>query len=202
MACLAGIVGNNVVGYLYTKTKVRRTLDRRPNQLITKVISEYKEIFVRTNEGLVFPLLSGKPNMIRLLKCFDQIVHGLYYHEYQKVLIGETRTIVNFVEYNSPNTDTLRRFIQARFAKESDQYPKKGHNPTVFYYQIVPPDQFGLILFKLTFYEGTDVFVCVKDDRGNEPFDLSMKFIEGGIRTSIEFEGTEYIFNDEASNRR
>lgn len=197
MACLAGIVGNNVVGYLHTKTKVRRALERRPNNnLIHKVIADHKALFFRTKKGIVFPLLSGKPNMKRLLKCFDQIVFGLYFYEYRRILRGETRTIVNFVQYNDRNTERLRQFIKARFDQESHLYPRRGSNPAVFYYQIVPPDKFGLVLFKLTFYEGTDAFVCVKDDEAKEPFDLSMKFINGGFKTIIAFGGKEYVFNE------
>jgi hypothetical protein len=195
MICLSSIVGNNIVGFIQTKTKVRRALDRKHQGFIERIIKDAKDVNVKTEDGMVFPLLSGKADLKRLRKCIDYIAHGIYYLEYGRNLKGETITLFNFIQYPDKNTNQMMTFLKDRFDNESDVYLRKGSNPKVFYYQIVPPDNFGLIAVKLTFFEGTHIFTTIKDENAKKPFDLGTQLILNGVKTTIEYNGKNYEFN-------
>lgn len=195
MMCLASIVGNNSIGYIQTKTKVKRALERKYEGFIEKIIENAKDLRIKTKEGLVFPILSGKPDLERLHKCVEYMTSGIYYHEFGKQLKGQTNVLFGFIEYEDKNTNQFKTYFKDKFESKSDKYPAKGSNPKIFYYQIVPPDKFGIIALKLTFYGGTDIFISVKNENSKEPFDLVMQLIKDGVKTRLQHNGKDYEFN-------
>src|SRR5580765_5494653 len=46
MAALSGIVGNNEVGYVHTKTKVKRALARKSKHFIKSIFKEHKSYLI------------------------------------------------------------------------------------------------------------------------------------------------------------
>ncbi|AUD04043.1 hypothetical protein [Spirosoma pollinicola] len=107
MATLAGVVGNNIVGYIHTNTKVKRALDRKKD-LVNSTIFNAKKITGKTIEGLKFPLLKGSPDINRLTKCFEYIAYGLYFIEYKKRFEGECSVFISFVRYKNPNLEKTK----------------------------------------------------------------------------------------------
>jgi hypothetical protein len=145
MACLAGIVGNNYIGYFHTRTKVSRALKRKKIEFVNVIMKDPKEFIVKTKNGLHFPLLLGHPDYNRLIICFEHIAFGLYYHEFKTRFIGECRFILGFIKYNDENTEKFKDIISYKFTQEAKDYPIKGANPDIFQYQFGLPDNFGLI---------------------------------------------------------
>jgi len=157
MATLAGVVGGNFVGYNQNRTKVRRALDRKTD-LINAVFKEYVNSTIVSKEGNEFPVLYGATDQPRLEKSLELIAYGLYYHEFKKKFEGMCDVILGFVFYNDENLNQLKIFLQKKEEIESDAWVKKGSNQEVFYYQFIPPDEFGFIGLIMTFYGKTKVY--------------------------------------------
>jgi hypothetical protein len=195
MACLPGIVGNNVYGYLQMKTKVNRALNRKHKGFIERIIKDAEQIDFKTETGHFFPILAGSPDIMRLKKCIDHVVYGLYYHEFGKRLRGEIQMLFGFINYADKNTNGIKDLVKEQFKIEWQKLEMKGSNPKIFYYQLIPRDNFGLIGLKMTFFEGADIFISIKDEDSKEPFDLGMKLIQGGSKTTVKLGDKEFKFN-------
>lgn len=194
MACVSGIVGNNSIGYLQLKTKIRRSFDNTKG-LVNRVVGNYQEKEVRDKNGVALPVLAGSLDYTRLQRCIEYIAYGLYFHEYGKQFIGDAQIIFGFLRYRDENINTRKAYLKDVFENETDKYPKRGDNPEVFYYQIVPQNTPGLIALKFTFFEGTDFFIRMKDQDSKEIFDLGEKMIQDGFKVTIKYNGKDYVFN-------
>lgn len=196
MSCLAGVVGNNYIGYIQTKTKVARAFHRK-EKLSQAVIKNAIDFNVKSEDGTLFSMQTGETDNKRLLKCFKQISYGLYFYEFDEVFKGECKVTPGFLNYSDKEIKTLQELLEKKEKTDAVLWPKKGHNPTVFYYQFSPPDEFGLITLILTFYEGAKVYVCFQ----KESIDLSNNLFhllrESGIPISFEFpDGSEFKFTN------
>lgn len=195
MAFVSGYIMNNAIGYLHTKTKLKRTLDKIHDGFIEKVIKGAKAVNSKTKDGFEFPLLSGQPNIERLSKCIEQIACGLFFHEYQNPFRGQVRIIYGFLEYQDENVNKMKSYLKDVFDGSTIEFPRKGANQKVFYYQLIPPNNLGLISIRITFFEGTHFFIALLPEGSPEPFDLGMKMIQDGSKTTIKFKGKDYEFN-------
>jgi hypothetical protein len=70
MACLAGIVGNNVIGFFHNMTKVKRALERKDDDFIHVLMKDPKHEAVKNEQGNMLPVLVGRPHIERLRSCF------------------------------------------------------------------------------------------------------------------------------------
>ncbi len=74
MVSIAGIVGNNLFGYLQTQTKVDRAIRRKSKDFLNKeIIKNYKNQTLNSKSGKKYPVLYGNPNYERLINCFEHI---------------------------------------------------------------------------------------------------------------------------------
>ena len=73
--------------------------------------------------------------------------------------------------------------------------PRVGRNPEVFFHQFVKPDEFGLIMLRMCFYGGVDIYVSLLPDGVSIPGNLAMEFVSRGIETHLPLEGKDYRFN-------
>lgn len=196
MVSIAGIVGNNRLGFFHTKTKINRAIRRKSKDFLNKaVIKNHKDLVIETKRGGKFPVLYGNPDYDRLVKCFESIAYGLYFNEYKKTYTGEIKMLLGFINYNDPNNNTMIFFIKERFEVEELALEIQGENKEVFKYQFCKPDKFGLIGLKLTFYGATDVYISFLPDNSDPPFDLGMELIKKGIPTTIMLNENEFEFN-------
>lgn len=195
MACLAGIIGNNIIGFIQTKTKVARAF-QRSEKLQNTVIKNPQDLKIKTKNGIVFPLQYGTSDNKRLLKCFKYIAYGLYYYEFKKVFTGECKIIPGFLDYQDENIATLQKLLRKKEETDAVNWEKKGDNQDVFYYQFSPRDELGLIALILTFYQGTRVYIAFQDISVKMPYNLINELIKAGLSVIFEFpDGSKYEFN-------
>ena len=186
MACLAGIVGNNEVGFVQTKTKVSRAVKRR-EKLANFIIKDPINFQIKSENGIIFPLQYGSIDNKRLIKCFEHIAYGLYYHEFNKVFDGECGIIPSFLNYKDEEIEKVQEILKKQEEYQAKNWECKGENPEVFYYQIAPRDYLGFIILILTFYETAKVYVSFRESDIEKPFDLIEELIKAGHKVNYEF---------------
>ncbi|MBI2966795.1 MAG: hypothetical protein HYY40_03145 [Bacteroidetes bacterium] len=191
--CLAGVVGNNLLGYFHTRTKVKRALVRKGKDSIYTIFKDPEHKYFKTKGGKIYPVIQGSPHIDRLIKCFQHIACGLYFSEYKKVFKGECIILMGFLKYKDENFDKIKIWCKRAFELQSENWKIKGTNPEIFKYQFGVADNNGLVPLKMTFYEGTDVFASFKDENAKEPFDLATKLIQSGIKTIVKLGDEETI---------
>lgn len=196
MACLAGIVGNNFLGYFHTHTKVKRAILRKGETFRNIIMKEIQETNFKNESGISFPVLVGRPHFDRLDSCFNHIAYGLYYHKFGKRFEGEIHSMIDFLSFDDEKTEKIKLLIRKRLEVEPEKPEIEGANPEIFSYEFYKPDEFGLISLRMTFYEGSKVFVAFKESGLEEPFHLTTALIESGVKTFVKFDdGTDFEFN-------
>lgn len=196
MACLAGIVGNNVIGFFHTHTKVKRMLERNGKQFVHVLMKEAQSLTIQDQKGVKFPVIVGRPDFNRLEESFKHIACGLYYHKFGHRFDGECFVLLDFVTYEDEKQEKFKLLCRKRVEAEPKKPKIEGSNPEIFKFSFFEPDEFGLIGLSMAFYEGAKVFVSFKSKNAKEPFYLPMEFINSGIKTHITFDdGTEFVFN-------
>lgn len=196
MITITGIVGNNFLGYLHTKTKINRAIRRKSSDFFSKVVMKNpKDLIFEAKNGVKFPVILGSPDYQRLVKCFENIAYGLYFYEYKMSFKGQIKMLLGFLNYEDPDRNKFISFIKKRFEIEELALDLKGDNPDVFTYQFCKPDKFGIIGLKLTFYGATDVFVSLVPDNNEIPFDLGMFLLNKGLPIKFLLGDEKYEFN-------
>lgn len=196
MGCLAGIVGNNVIGFFHNLTKVKRALDRKGEDFIHVLMKDSKRETIKNPEGGIFPVLVGRPDFDRLRSCFLHIAYGLFYHKFGKAFTGECHIIMDFLTYDNEESEKYKLLCRKRFEMEPKKPKTEGSNPEIFRYEFIEPDEFGLIALRITFYEGTNVFIAFQDADVKKTFNLVTELIGSGVKTIVTFkDGSEFEFN-------
>jgi len=195
MVSIAGIFGNNPLGYFHAETKVNRALRRKSKDFLNKVIlKNYKSGEIELSFGKKQPIIYGNPDLNRLICCFKNIGYGLYYHEFHHSFKGEIEVLPGFLKCDD-NTNTLVKLINKKFEVDEKTTGVKGDNPSVFCYQFCEPDQFGLIGLQMVFYGGTVVYIAFRPEGAQKPFDLAIALMNSGIPTTINIKGAKFEFN-------
>lgn len=196
MGCLAGIVGNNAIGFFHAHTKVKRAMHRKGKDFIHVLMKDVQKLNIKSSKGLTHPVLTGKPDFNRLQLCFEHIAYGLYYHKFGKRFEGECHILMDFLTYEDERAENFKLLCRKRIEVEPKKPKKEGSNPEIFRYNFFEPDQFGLIALQLMFYEGAKVFVAFEGNDANEPNDLISLFIKSGVKTVVGFDdGSQFEIN-------
>ena len=199
LVSLAGIIGNNSIGYRQQRTKVDRAVRRSSYRLLEKVfVANRKLARIEVSDNKFIDVIVGTPDADRLVQCFDRIVRGLHYHHFGTKLIGETKSLLGFVFHNSISAKNLQEFIKQRAKMELAARPKHGSNQEVFYYQTTEPDEFGAFLFHLSFYGAVSVYVAVVLEGNPRPYHLGIDLMNRGIRTLLSLGDESYEINGDA----
>lgn len=194
MVSLAGIIGNNSIGYRHKLTKVDRALRRTSNRLLDRVFKTRKTYVVRLDSNKFLKVVWGTPDAPRLIRCFDHVARGLYFHHFGVRFDGEVKPYLGYLTPPKGNPAEFDRFIKHRAGIDLASKQKFGSNPDIFCYQITDPDVFSIRLFHLCFYGGLTVY-CSFVPSGVVPAHLGFAMMNAGIRTTIELEGQKYEFN-------
>lgn len=198
MVSIAGVVGNNLLGYLHTQSKVSRALRRKSSDFINKVVlKNAKSIDFETKDGTKYPVLLGNPDLSRLKKCFEYIAYGLYYHEFNHSFKGNMKVIPGFVKYDDKDINMLVELMRRKIEVDEITIGKKGDNPYVFQYEFCKPDKFGLFALRIVFYGAADVYIGFQPENSEDPFDLTIALLNSGIHTTIDIKGQTFEFNKE-----
>ncbi len=196
MGCLAGVVGNNAIGFFHADTKVRRALKRKGRDFIHELMTDVKEINLNSAKNYKFPVLVGLPDLKRLHSCFRHISHGLFYNKFGVNFIGKIHIVIDFITYEDPKIEQHKLLCRKRFELEANKSQKEGNNQKVFLYEFIEPDEFGLIAMSMTFYEGAKVFVSFQGNDTIEPKNFLTELIKSGVKTFVKFDdGSNFEIN-------
>lgn len=200
MVSIAGIIGNNSIGYEHYNGKIQRALKRTSYRLLEKVF--LKKQFTRIgDENKFIDVLWGTPDYKRLIDCFTHIAHGIHRHHFKVNFEGTTKALLGFLHTNVPNPKVFKAFIKEKAALELADKTKHGDNPSVFYYQYTEPDQFGIFLVKLCFYQNVDVYISYMPSTAEKPFDLGFELICSGMETVVTLGDKEFRFNSKSDSK-
>lgn len=196
MVSLAGIIGNNSIGYRHKLTKVDRAIRRSSFRLLDKAIVKKQQVVkVELEENRFFDVIWGTPDVERLRRCFDRIVRGLHLHHFGDPLEGETKMLLGYLFHSDRSAKNFTQFIVDRAAVELADKPRYGKNDEVFYYQVTEPDQFGFFLFRRCFYGGVNVYAAVMPKGVERPYHLGMELMNQGIKTVFTLGNRSYEVN-------
>lgn len=194
MISIAGIIGNNSIGYEHYNGKIQRALKRTSYKLLEKVFLK-KQSFRIGNENKFLEVIFGTPDYARLVNCFTHIAHGIYRYHFQENFQGELKPFLGFLHSTEKNPKVFKEFIAHRAALDLEGKTMHGDNKEVFYYQFAEPDQFGIFLVRLCFYENVNIYVSYMPTGSKTPSDLAMELMNRGIKTIIRVGDIEYEFN-------
>jgi hypothetical protein len=196
MVSLAGIIGNNSIGYLHKVTKVDRAIRRSSFRLIEKSLVKNRRIFkIEIEKNKFIEVIWGSPDVDRLRRSFDRITRGLHLHHFGKPLIGATKPILGYLFHNDRSAKNFNQFITDRAALDLAGKPRHGKNQDIFYYQVTEPDEFGLYLFRLCFYGGINVYEAVIPQGVVLPPNLAFELMNRGIKTIFTLGDKSYEIN-------
>lgn len=195
MVSIAGVLGNNSIGYRHAKSKVDRALKRSAYRLLDKAFLTRKTIRLG-DDNKFLDVIIGTPDYQRLISCFSYISFGIFRHHFKSNFQGQCKSILGFLHYKEKNSKSFTAFIKQKALQELENEPRYGNNQRIFFYQFAPPDKFGAFLLRMCFYDGVDVFTSFVPKTATLPTsDLTMALIKAGIKTTITLDGKEHEFN-------
>ena len=196
---LAGIIGNNSIGYTHKFTKVNRAIKRSAFRLLDEAMNEKRLEWLEFAPNKFIDVIWGTPDYVRLSNCFDRIARALYFNSFGSRFLGTTRVLLGYVLDQSKNPAEFKKFIKEKVKSELASKPRLGANPEVFTYQFTDPDHYGLFVLHLQFYDGLDIYISFMPERFTPPKNLAMELIKIGIHTVLLVDGRSYQFNTENS---
>lgn len=195
MVSLAGVIGNNSVGYRHKFGKVERALRRRSYRLLSKVLlGEHTLHQLPLDNNRFVEVIWGTPDVERLTRCFEHIGYGLHYHHFGRQFSGTLRVHLGFLQHPEGNARTFNAMIRARAEIDLAGQPTLGANPDVFRFIVSEPDSFSTFLMKLHFYGGLEVYVAFIPDGIDLPAHPLNELLKAGIPTTVTLKEQEFSF--------
>lgn len=196
MACLAGVVGNNSIGLIHLQTKFKRAIERKSGDFMDSIIKDRVPLNLKTESGKQYPVLIGMADLPRLHSCFNHIAHGIYRHKFGKRFKGKVHIIIDFLNYESEETENYKLLCRKRFEMEPQKLQTEGNIPDIFRYEVFEPDEIGMIAMRMVFYGHASVFVAFQPETTQDPQDLMSLMIKEGLPVTVFFEdGSEFKLN-------
>jgi hypothetical protein len=195
MVSLAGIIGNNSLGYRHKLTKVDRAIRRSAGRLLDSVFKRKTLHKVQLKDNKFIDVIWGTPDIERLNKCFEHIAYGLHHFHFGKRFEGRIRIMLGYLHHETGDAKTFCEFIRDRSEIDLVGQPKVGENPAAFFFQVTDYDQFGLFMIKMCFYGGLNVYAAFVPQSTDAPTNLASVFIDSGIHTVVTLGEKTYEFN-------
>jgi len=195
MVSIAGVVGNNSIGYSHYTGKVSRAIRRSSFRLLSNVFSKRKKIKLNIKNNRFIDVIVGAPDLNRLLSCFEHIAYGIYRHQFGEKFIGEIKVTLGFLTSSEETPENFKEFIKHKFKSELAHKPLLGENPSIFHYQFTDIDKNGIFGLKMCFYNNVDVYVAYQPKGIKKPFHLGMALMNDGVKTIFKIEDREYEVN-------
>lgn len=196
MISVAGIFGNNSIGFRHKLGKVDRAIRRSSGKLLNSVFTERKHFVldkIKANEFI--EVIWGTPDHERLVRCCASIAQGIYYHEFEHRFSGRLQILLGHLRYSDPNSAQFVRFIKDRVDLELSNKPRRGDNQDAFFYQITDPDHLGLLTMRLCFYGGIEIYIALIPKGIEPPANLGAELIIKGVKTILRLGDRTYEFN-------
>jgi len=197
MVSLAGILGNNSIGYIHSQKKVKRAIRRSSYKLLKKVFLKSKNIKIEVENNQFVDVIIGTPDVLRLKNSFEHIAYGVYYHHFNKRFNGILKIFMGFLHYSRQNDKNHKDIIQKKINYEAKNKQRFGKNQNVFYYQFLDVDEQNILPLKLCFYDGVEIYVAFapKDFEPSGNMVLMSNLINDGMKCIIKEDGKTYEFN-------
>ena len=159
LSVLAICILNNTVGAEQAKTKVLRALKNNP-KLCEEVLCDYQPVVTEEVAiGKCERTVAFQLDNDRIVNAFEHIARALYFHHYGVAWQGKVTSFAEFqVAIGDDAVETNKNYEEIRSTADEllNEIEKHGSNPDVFYYQLIDKlSETGLLLIRLTFYEGT-----------------------------------------------
>ncbi len=191
MVSLAGIFGNNSIGYLHRLTKVDRAIRRSSNKLLDKAFKKRKHYYLN-NENNFLEIIWGTPDHKRLINCFEHIAYGLHCHHLKKRFKGKIKVILGYLHSTDESNNNFVQYIKHQSQIDLKNIPKYGANKDIFYYQFSQPDNYGTYLVHLRFYGGIDIYASFLPEDKPKPYDLGIAIANSCDNLILKVENKEY----------
>ena len=152
---------NNIVGQSQGTTKLIRALQNSKGFKAAVLRKPQRRQIYDQEKRLVLPTAAIYIDRPRLIRCFEHIGKGLYFHRFGAPFNGEIKVYVEFLL--DSGSDLLGEFSHPqRFLRQaSDRMfagrERIGANPKAFYYQYCQDSAAALPVMRLVFYEGSCV---------------------------------------------
>jgi len=196
MIALASIYGVNDIGILHLATKVNRAIERKGLQDFHEIMQKTSDQKPNDKNDILPNVNIGHSDYDRFVNCFKHIAYGLYYYKFKNVFDGEVIILIDFINYHDENFNKWKILCRDQFELELKDKPVEGYNQEIFNYSFTPPDNFGMIAVKMTFYSGATVFAIFKSKELVLPKNISLELIKSGIKTVVRgADGKFYEFN-------
>jgi len=176
MVSLAGIYGNNSIGYLHKLTKVNRAIKRSANKLLDKAFIKRKHYHLK-NDNKFLEIIWGTLDYTRLINCFEHIAYGLHYHHLKKRFKGKIQVILGYLHSEDESNNNFVQFIKDGVAIELKDIPQYGANKDIFYYQFSNTDEHGIYMVHMRFYGGIDIYASFLPENKPKPFPLAIELM-------------------------
>ena len=191
MVSLAGIFGNNSIGYLHKFTKVNRAIIRSSNRLLDKVFKKRKHYHLKGNNGFL-EIIWGTPDHKRLINCFEHIAYGLHYHHLNKQFKGRVKIILGYLHSEDENHNNFVQFVKHQSKIDLKNIQEYGANKDIFYYQFSEPDDYGTYLIHMRFYGGIDIYASFLPKDKPKPYGLEIAIANACDEIIYKVEDKEY----------
>lgn len=196
MVSLAGIIGNNSIGYVHKLGKVDRAIRNSAHRILNEVLIERKTVHtVEIGDNQFHQVIWGTPDVQRLKRCFTNIGFGLHQHHFHSRFAGRIEVLLGYLFHSDHNAKTLVEFIRDRSAMDLEGMPRLGSNQDIFYFQVTNSDQFKLFLMKLVFYGGLEVYLAFIPEGVGQPTHLGFELLKHGIKSVVTLGDKAYVFN-------
>lgn len=199
MVSLAGIVGNNSIGYRHRLGKVDRALRGSARRLLDEVLVKATDIHtVELSPNNFIDVIWGTPDVDRLNRCFDHIARGLHFHHFSNSFVGKIHISLGYLVHKAGDEKVWNEFFRDRAERDLEGKQKNGNNQDVFYYQVTDVDRHGLFLMRLCFYGGLNVYAAFWPEAAKPPKNWTAELMTQGVKTVISLGGKTYKFNFDA----
>lgn len=191
MVSLAGIFGNNSIGYLHKFTKVNRAIRRSSNRLLDKAFKKRKHYHLN-NDNEFLEIIWGTPDHKRLINCFEYIAYGLHYHHLKKRFKGEVKVLLGYLHSEDESNNNFVKFIKHQASIDLKGIPSYGGNQDIFYYQFTSPDEHGIYMVHMRFYGGIDIYASFLPEDKPKPFNFALELMKVCDETIFTIGDKEY----------
>jgi len=144
MMSLAGLIGNNSIGFRHKFTKVNRAFRRKSERFLATIFQRREEFFVPVEGNLFLRVIRGTPHLDRLDRCIDHIVRGLFFHHFATKFDGRVKTHFMYLDPPDSNSREFKRLLGHLVDRDLRNAEALGNNPEVFSYRVSEPDQQGV----------------------------------------------------------
>ncbi|MDD2781474.1 hypothetical protein [Sulfuricurvum sp.] len=191
MVSIAGIFGNNSIGYLHKFTKVNRAIKRTSNRLLDKAFKKRNHYYLERDNKFL-EIIWGTPDHKRLINCFEHIAYGLHCHHLKKRFKGEVKILLGYLHNEDESNHAFVQFLKDRAAIDLKDLPIYGANQDIFYYQFTAPDEHGIYMVHMRFYGGIDIYASFLPEDKPKPFNLAIELMKVCDETIFTLGDKEY----------